>query len=170
MKKSVANVTMMRDIEVFLNEGRNVTLLVKGYSMLPFIIGWIESVELQRADGPLKKGDIILAKTSMGIHVLHRIIGIEDDGKIILMGDGNLRGTERCKREDVIGKAVNVINSRGEKTDPYSNSRKLLWKIWWKLLPIRRYLLAIYRRTILKMHYKKTGIKTKGWKVDEEHF
>jgi hypothetical protein len=61
------------------------------------------------------------------------------------MGDGNLIGRERCRREDVIGKAVKIMKKDRE-IDCQSPSHLRKAAIWRSLLPIRRYLLAIYRR------------------------
>ena len=52
-----------------VNEGVSVTFPVKGWSMLPFIIGGEESVILSRPDQQLKVGDIVLARTDDGRYV-----------------------------------------------------------------------------------------------------
>ena len=57
-----------------------------------------------------------------------------------MMGDGNLVGTESFNRNDVIGKVVTIIKENGKEVIP---GKGWLWK---KLRPVRRYLLAIYRR------------------------
>ena len=167
VRRTVANDILIADIDRFLKEGREVVFLVKGYSMLPFITGWAESVELHRLDRNPQRGDIVLAKVETGHHVLHRIISIDADGGITLMGDGNNQGVEHCKTEDIIGIAVYAIDYKGKKRYLYTTGRKFASSLWWKLLPFRRYLLAIYRRTVMKHNLHKAGVKTKGWKVVE---
>ena len=76
--------------------------------------------------------------------MLHRVEKV-DGNMLILMGDGNLIGRERCRREDVIGKAVKIMKKDRE-IDCQSPSHLRKAAIWRSLLPIRRYLLAIYRR------------------------
>ena len=66
----------------------SVILPVKGYSMLPFIIGDVESVELVRP-GLVKEGDVVLAWINGNRYVVHRVIRI-DGARLQLMGDGNL--------------------------------------------------------------------------------
>ena len=68
-----------------VREGVSVTLPVNGNSMLPFIIGGKESVILQQPQLP-KVGDVVLAWTSPGRWVVHRIIRI-DGHQVTLMGD-----------------------------------------------------------------------------------
>ena len=87
-----------------VNEGASVTLPVKGWSMLPFIIGWKESVILQKPSQP-ERGDIVLAWVEGCRYVVHRIIRIDGD-RVTLMGDGNVVGTEHCSVSDIKAFAV----------------------------------------------------------------
>lgn len=130
-------------------EGMRVIFPVKGHSMLPFIIGGRESVEIGKPD-KIKVGDIVLAWVDNNRYVVHRIIAL-DNGCVTLMGDGNLRGVETCQMPDVKAKVLSVVKKDGSHVDIYSPSRVLASKCWIKLLPVRRWLLAIYRRTYLKL-------------------
>ena len=62
------------------------------------------------------------------------------------MGDGNIKGTERCKLADVKAKATHVVGADEKMHYLYTPWRCRAAKLWWHLRPIRRYLLAIYRR------------------------
>ena len=126
------------------NEGISVTFPVKGWSMLPFIIGGQESVILQKPEAP-KVGDMVLAWVDGNHYVVHRIIKCED-GHVTLMGDGNIGGTEHCSFSDVKAVATHVVDASGRKHYLYCGWRRWAAKVWFHLLPIRRYLLAIFRR------------------------
>ena len=125
-----------------------VILPVKGYSMNPFIIGGQESVELVKPEG-VKVGDVVLAWINGSRYVVHRIIRIEGD-KVQLMGDGNLTSDEYCKMSEVAARADYVITRNGKSCYLYAPWRVRASRLWWKLKPCRRIMLAIYRRTILK--------------------
>ena len=141
--------TIIKEAAKLVADGVNVTFPVKGRSMIPFIVGG-QSVILQQP-GSLKRGDIILAEVSPSRFVLHRIIGMEPDGgKITLMGDGNLRGTETCRPSDVLARATYVVDGEGNKRPLESPGQKFLARLWYLLRPIRRYILAILRRTVKK--------------------
>ena len=127
-----------------VDEGISVTLPVNGYSMLPFIIGGKESVVLQKPD-KLKVGDIVLAWADNSRYVVHRII-LFDGSNVILMGDGNLVGTERCTVQDVKAKATHVVGANEQMHYLYTPWRCSAARLWWHLRPVRRYLLAIVRR------------------------
>jgi len=143
---------IIRNAIQLVNEGMRVTFPVKGYSMLPFIIGGKESVDLVKAEHP-KVGDIVLAWVEGCRYVVHRIIRIEEN-RVTLMGDGNIAGVEHCRLDEVAALAINVVTPKGKHHPLYTPWRIHASHLWWQLLPIRRWILAIYRRTYLKMIYK----------------
>lgn len=132
-----------------VNEGMRVTFPVKGYSMLPFIIGSRESVDLVKPE-QIKVGDVVLAWVENCRYVIHRIIRIEGD-QVTLMGDGNIAGVEHCLLKDVAAKAINVVTPGSKHHPLYNPWRIKASHLWWRLLPVRRWILAIYRRTWLKI-------------------
>lgn len=134
-KKILPNEVMLEEVASLLQEGRDVSFTPKGNSMLPFIRGGIDSVTL-RLLPDIKVGDIVLARMGGAHYVMHRVIGIEGDS-LTLMGDGNISGCEHCIAADVIGTAV-AING-------HKPPKGLFWR---KIKPLRRYILAIYRRII----------------------
>ena len=127
-----------------VEEGVSVTLPVDGRSMLPFIIGGKESVILQQPKQP-QIGDVVLALVEDGRYVVHRIIRIDGD-LVTLMGDGNLVGTERCTIANIKALATHVVDAKGKMHQIDTPWRRRAAQLWWHLRPVRRYLLAIYRR------------------------
>ena len=67
------------------------------------------------------------------------------------MGDGNLVGEEHCRLDEVAALAVNVVTAGGKHHPLYCPWRVKASILWWRLLPVRRWILAIYRRTYLKV-------------------
>ncbi|MBQ5495892.1 MAG: S24/S26 family peptidase [Prevotella sp.] len=127
-----------------VREGVSVTLPVNGNSMLPFIIGGKESVILQQPELP-KVGGVVLAWADGYRYVVHRIVRIDGE-RVTLMGDGNLMGTEHCLIGDIKARVTHVVDAKGRTHYLYKGWRKLAAKVWFWLRPVRRYLLAIYRR------------------------
>jgi hypothetical protein len=132
-----------------VNEGMRVTFPVKGYSMLPFIIGGRESVDLVRPE-TVEVGQVVLAWVEGCRYVVHRIISIDGE-RVTLMGDGNIAGVEHCTLADVKALAINVVTPAGKHNPMYNSWRVRASHLWWRLLPVRRWILAIYRRTYLKL-------------------
>ncbi len=121
-------------VETLLRENDSVIIPTKGNSMRPFIRGGV-NVLLVRTEDPLKVGMIVLARTLDRRVVLHRIIGLNGD-YLTLMGDGNLKGTERCRKSDVIAVAQSVV---GHKSGLYTRKNMLGWWLWYWLRPIRKW-------------------------------
>ena len=145
----VSDNEIIRSAIKLVNEGLCVTFPVKGYSMLPFIIGGKESVDLVKP-ADLQVGHVVLAWVEGCRYVVHRITQIDGD-KVVLMGDGNIVGVEHCLLSDVAALATHVVTPKGKHHPLYAPWRIKASRLWWRLLPVRRWILAIYRRTWLKI-------------------
>lgn len=145
-KLLLPNTLLLGEIEEMLADGRTVMLKAKGGSMFPFIVGGRDSVLIRRPSGinPLRTGQIVLAHLSDNRYVLHRIIRM-DGIQMVLMGDGNLRETESCRFSDIVGIVTKIIR-KGRYVDSDARLERYKAKVWGKSLPIRRYLLYLYRR------------------------
>ena len=144
-KLVLRNSIMFPEVTKLISEGKSVTMKVKGNSMLPFIKDG-DTVKLVKTDH-LKLYDIVLARIDDEQYVLHRIIR-KKDNQLLLMGDGNLKGCERCKVEDVLALATIKVNKK--EYDFRSDLHLKKARIWNFLLPIRKYLLFIYKLTLKK--------------------
>lgn len=161
--KLLPNELLLSEVARLLAQGERVALMTKGNSMLPFITGERDRVVLFRTP-QVAVGDIVLARTDEGVFVLHRIVGIDGD-RITLMGDGNLCRTETCTREAIAGQAIRIVKPRRtvDCTTPCERRKARLWRA---LLPVRRYLLAIYRRIDRLLPQHPTGGERKGTHTD----
>lgn len=146
--KAVTEEQIISDAVRFVNEGLAVTMRVKGRSMLPFILGGQESVVLTRP-GTIRPGDVVLARIDDRRYVLHRVMEIFP-GKVVLMGDGNLRGQEICRPDQVLARADEVVSADGSRRRLDTPRQQRRARLWRRLLPVRRWLLAIYKRTYLR--------------------
>ncbi len=141
----VNNDILIPEMARLLSEGKEVRFTPSGVSMRPFIEGDRDAVivaPFAEQQTP-KIGQIVLAKTENpdhSVYMLHRIIGITDDGLFRLQGDGNLSGEEYCRRSNIYG-FVRRIES------PSGRSKLLTHGYLWRLLkPARQPLLKLYRK------------------------
>lgn len=150
---SKANSLLIPVIRDQLQAGvQTVTFRVHGRSMRPFLDNGRDKVILQLPEpDALKRGDVVLAEITPGFYVLHRIIRREGN-QLTLKGDGNPVNTETCKVENVIGIAKGFLRKNRLQPDLVTDWKwRTYSKIWMALDPFRRYLLAIYRRTLLRL-------------------
>ena len=138
-KRVLPNDILLGEVAAVLREGREAIITPLGNSMLPFIRGGQDRVVL-RKEPDLAVGDIVLVHT-VGRYILHRILAVEGD-TVTLMGDSNLRGTEHCSRAEVLGTVSEMLLPDGRSRKPGKA------RLWRSLRPIRRYILAIYKRLI----------------------
>lgn len=146
-KVVLPNEVFLGEVSSLLREGKKVIIMTKGNSMLPFIRGEKDSVNLVLRDR-VEPGDIVLARIRPGNYVLHRVVGVAD-GIVTLHGDGNLRGNEKCRLQDVCGTAFEIVRPSGKAVDCISEGTKRLPRFW-NACPylFRRLFLGIYRRLI----------------------
>lgn len=139
MKKSTQE--LMPEVGRLIREGKTVVLPVRGNSMRPFIQNGNDCVELHPLPPVLRKGDVVLARTSKGYYVLHRVTAISPD-LLTLEGDGNIGLRETCRPSDVLARAEWVIDAHKEKHSLLDRRARIKWRIWYMLRPLRRVLLA----------------------------
>lgn len=146
-KVTIPNEAMLPQVARMLAEGNSVILLTRGNSMLPFIVGDRDSVELA-VKPEYEPGDIVLAEVGDNRWVLHRLIGVSGE-KVLLKGDGNLDGTENCALQDIAGAVRCIIRGNGRKVDVTTPTFVRRSRRWRKLpRTVRRYTLGILRRVI----------------------
>lgn len=149
IKSSILNnKQFLPEVIKLINEGHTVTILLRGYSMRPFLESDRDKAVLGFPHR-VRRGDAVLAEFPGKVFVLHRIVKI-DGNNVTLMGDGNL-SVERCRIDDIKA-VVQGFYRKGRTTLDSTNGIK--WKIysfiWMRLVPIRRYLLYIHRKVFLK--------------------
>lgn len=127
-----------------LAAGLAVTLPAKGGSMYPFVCGGRDRVVLRKTGCMVARGDIVLARVSHSMYVLHRVRSVSGR-RVVLMGDANLCATEECCTDDVCGTVCEVLHGR-RRVDCSSPWWRMLSHVWMSLLPVRRYLLFVLRR------------------------
>lgn len=123
-------------------QGEKVMIRAKGNSMRPFLESGRDIAILSKIGAP-KVGDVVLAEIAPKHYVLHRIDKIEGE-KITLRGDGNVRGVEVCRKEDLRAIANEFVR-KGKNWTTQKRWWKIYSSLWPHLLPCRRILLALYR-------------------------
>jgi hypothetical protein len=143
------NAVILPEIVKMMEEGHTVTLRLRGFSMRPFLEDNRDKALMTKAVAP-KVGDAVLAEVRPKFFVLHRIISIDGDN-VTLRGDGNL-GVEKCQLKDVKGFVIGFYRKGRTKLDKTNGWKWRIYSYFWtRLFPIRRYLLAFYRRIWLRL-------------------
>lgn len=150
-KLKLPNNLFFSEVEQWLAAERSVELPAKGRSMWPFVVEGRDKIVLRRP-ATVRMGDIVLAHMEQSRYVLHRVYRLEKDA-ITLMGDGNCYVQEHCRLSDICGVATEIVRKR-QRVDCRSRREQRLWRLWKQLLPVRKWLLRIYR-LYLQTHKRK---------------
>ena len=144
-KRIIPNEVLLPEVARLISEGHTVTLTVRGNSMNPFLVDRRDRIILGPfTDDDLQPGVAVLARDTNGHIIFHRIIH-RNDQELTLLGDGNIRITEQTNIANVMGVMIAAI--RKEKEYPCNDRVWQRYSFWWmKLTPVRRWLLAIFRR------------------------
>ena len=105
----------------------------KGISMLPMLHENQDLVVIRIPEGRLKKYDVALYKRG-DIYVLHRVIGVREDGYDI-RGD-NTYAIEQVPEQAVVG-VLNSFIRKGKKYEVTDLRYRLYSKVWNTIYPFR---------------------------------
>lgn len=117
-------------------------MIVQGNSMFPFLKNRDEVLLSPAKQQELKRGDIVLAKTEIGI-ILHRIIRWEKDG-VVLAGDGNISQIEHALFVEIYGVVQHAYRHNSD-WNVSSAGQVFLWQLWHFLCPFRRLLIPTFK-------------------------
>lgn len=147
--KKVSLEDMLPFIEEAFSRGTDFQIPVTGTSMNPLLYQNRDFVRLVKPQLPLSVGDIPLYRRNDGAFVLHRIVGIKDNGEYILCGDNQFILEYGIKDENIIGVARTLVIDGKEidvltDTDYLKHKKKFLKNIKTRY-PYRRLKYNLYR-------------------------
>ena len=140
--RQIPNDDFFPDVVAILNEGKRVTIPVKGFSMLPFIRGIRDLVVLEKRES-YAPYDIVLFRCG-GRYVLHRILTVDGE-HVDSVGDGVVKNTEKVLLQDIAGKVITILRDGKQAVDPDSPKQLRRARRWRRIRCIRRPLLLAYR-------------------------
>lgn len=156
MSKVISMDEMIPLIEEKLKEDGKVVFTPKGTSMLPTIVGDVDTVTLVKPKYPLEKYSIPLYRRNDGNYVLHRVIEIKN-GLYTMRGD-NQYAFEKGIREDQIVGVVKTYTHNGKMYEAYGAKNYKYAKKRHKKINRRKRCISI-RRLLGNIKRKMIGAK-----------
>ncbi len=133
-------VSMLRGL---VEEGREVSMVVAGGSMFPFLADGRDSICFRTPDRALRAGDIVFYRRPTGQYVLHRICRVRPEGYDIV-GDAQT-AIERPVRRAQIFALVTRVQRKGAWIAPGDFRWEFFARVWIRGIPLRPVLLRAYR-------------------------
>ena len=124
-----------------LKEGKSVKIKPSGGSMVPFITGDRDMVEIKAIDATLKRGDIVLYRRDNGQYILHRIYRVKGE-EYYLLGDSQNAVEGPIRREQIVAMSE-IYYKDGVRKDNTKTSMRIKYTIWFWLRPVRGILIKI---------------------------
>lgn len=122
--------------------GKEVSLIVAGSSMAPFLVHHRDTIFFIKPDSPLKKGDMVFYQRTDGQYVMHRIYKVKGK-EFYMVGDAQTE-IEGPLCEKQIFARVTKVRRKGKWIQPGDFWWWFFAKVWIRLVPIRLFILKMY--------------------------
>ena len=125
-------------------EGKEVSMLVAGSSMNPFLIHYRDTIFFRKPDRPLRRGDMVFYQRESGQYVMHRILRVKKDG-LYIVGDAQSE-IEGPVRPDQVFAVITRVVRKGKTIGPGDFWWEFFEHAWLCIVPLRRIIMAVYAR------------------------
>lgn len=131
-------------LKALVEEGHEVSLLISGSSMAPFLIHHRDTIYFKAPDRELKPGDMVFYQRSSGQYVMHRIRFVKTDG-YYLIGDGQQITEGPIAREQIFA-LVTAVKRKGKVIRPGDFWWEFFARVWLRIVPLRGIVSRLYAR------------------------
>ena len=125
-----------------INQGKDVSLIVSGSSMAPFLCHHRDTIIISKPDSKFKKGMMVFYTRDNGQYVMHRIHHIKNDD-LYIVGDNQIEKEGPIKQEKVFGVIHKVIR-KGKILTHGDFWWEFFEHVWIRIIPLRRILVKLY--------------------------
>lgn len=132
-------VGMLREL---VEEGREVTLLISGGSMTPFLVNHRDTIWFKAPDRELRRGDMVFYQRADGRFIMHRIYAVKADG-YYMVGDAQWIIEGPLQRGQIFA-LITQAQRKGKMIGPGSFWWEFFEHVWIRMVPFRRLIRGIY--------------------------
>lgn len=125
-----------------VEEGKQVSLIISGSSMSPFLIHARDAICFAKPDRELQKGDMVFFQRNDGNFVMHRIYKIKD-GAYYIIGDAQTTIEGPIRREQIFA-LIKKVRRKGRWIAPGDFWWEFFAHIWLNIIPLRRIIIKVY--------------------------
>ena len=127
-------------------EGREVSMLIAGSSMSPFLIHERDMIYFKKPDRELKKGDMVFFQRRSGQFIMHRIWKVRPEGYYIV-GDAQTQIEGPVERDQIFAR-ITKVRRKGKWLEPGDFWWEFFEHVWLHMIPLRHVLMRWYAKTI----------------------
>lgn len=123
-------------------QGKEVSLLISGNSMSPFLVHQRDYIYFKTPDRKLKKGDMVFYQRKNGQYVMHRIYKVKPDG-YYMVGDAQMEIEGPIKETQIFAIIAKVMR-KGKWIGPGDFWWEFFEHVWICVVPARGMIRKIY--------------------------
>ena len=127
-------------------EGREVSMLIAGSSMSPFLIHERDMIYFKKPDRELKKGDMVFFQRRSGQFIMHRIWKVRPEGYYIV-GDAQTQIEGPVERDQIFAR-ITKVRRKGKWLEPGDFWWEFFEHVWLHMIPLRHVLMRWYAKVI----------------------
>ena len=132
-------VSVLREL---VEDGREVSLLVSGSSMSPFLAHQRDYIYFKKPDRELRKGEMVFYQRRSGQFVMHRIWKVKNE-KDYMVGDAQQEIEGPLERDQIFA-IITKVQRKGKWIEPGDFWWEFFEKVWINIVPVRRVLVKMY--------------------------
>ena len=132
-------VSMLREL---VREGKEVSMLITGSSMSPFLLSHKDTICFKAPWRPLRRGDMVFYERESGQFVMHRIYKLRKEG-LYIVGDAQ-REIEGPVNPSQIFAVVTKARRRGKWVEPGNFWWEFFAHVWLWVIPLRPLIMKTY--------------------------
>ena len=134
-------VSMLRELT---ESGKEVSMLIAGSSMSPFLIHERDSICFKKPDRTLRRGDMVFYQRPGGQYVMHRIYKVSAEGYYIV-GDAQQDIEGPVKREQIFA-LITKVRRKGKWIAQGDFWWEFFEHVWIRMVPVRRLIIGSYTK------------------------
>ena len=125
-------------------EGKEVSMLISGSSMNPFLVHRRDMICFKKPDRELRKGDMVFYQRENGQFVMHRIWKVKPEGYYTI-GDAQQEIEGPVAREQIFA-LITMVQRKGKQVKPGDFWWEFFEHVWIHMIPARRMIMRAYGR------------------------
>ena len=129
-------------LKELVEEGKEVSMLIAGSSMSPFLAHERDYIFFKKPVAPIKRGDMVFYQRRNGQYIMHRVWKVENN-KYYMVGDAQMEIEGPLERDQIFA-IITKVKRKGKWCEPGDFWWEFFKKVWIRIVPLRRFLVTAY--------------------------
>lgn len=140
--KKVDTMEYVSVLRGLVEDGKEVSMLVAGGSMSPFLGHERDYIYFKKPAGPILRGDMVFYQRRTGQYIMHRVWKVKNN-QYYMVGDAQTEIEGPLEREQIFA-VITKVKRKGKWIEPGDFWWEFFEKVWIRIVPMRRFLIRAY--------------------------